>query len=277
MRSNRCPLLVGLGLGLVSTLAAPAAWADQIGEYSQRSLTLGKGTFRIDGGPVDFGYFHPSSPQWLNENRGVRIQKYEQPPGVYDNADPNVWLGAGLAYGITDDIELGGLVLPLQVADELDFDDMEAYGRFRFLRRRFEMGAQVTLQIPVETDFALGLGLPMLAHVGRKARIDTGFELEMIFGEEADDGDVFSLDVPFAMTWDIGQRGFLGFRTGLYVWNMEDVVIPAGMHGGVVVANGKLDIAPWFMWPVFMATGREDELVHVKSFELGVGFNGRIP
>ena len=40
-------------------LLGSSAWGDQVGSYSERSLTLGSGTVRIDGGPPDWGYFHP--------------------------------------------------------------------------------------------------------------------------------------------------------------------------------------------------------------------------
>jgi hypothetical protein len=251
-----------LTLGIA--LWASSANADQIGPYSGRSLTLGQGTFRIDAGPPDYGYFHPGNPQLLNENRGVRVLSTE--------GGETSWLAAGLAYGATDDIEVGGLLVPLVLGPDTRVDDLEFYGRFRFLREQFEMGAQVTMQIPANTAFGLGVGLPMLAHASQRMRIDTGVELEILFWE--DDAGV-SLDGPLAFTWDVGRLGFLGFRTGLYVGDMDWLAIPAGIHGGVVVAEGHLDIAGWFMWPALLGTGRDDPF-DLRTFQVGFGLNGRI-
>ncbi len=244
-------------------MATGVARADQIGPYASRSLTLGTGTVRIDGGPPDYGYFHPGSPQWINENRGLRVRSWE--------GGEASWLGLGLAYGATDDIEVGGLVLPLRLNDPT-VDDLEFYGRFRFLSGDFEIGAQVTLQIPAVTEFGLGVGLPMLVHATPRMRIDTGFEIEILFWHP---DTVASLDVPLAFTWDVGRYGFLGPRTGFYLFNMDSVVVPAGIHGGVVVADGHLDVGGWFLWPGLIGTEREDAF-DGRTIEFGFGLNGRI-
>jgi len=285
------PRFVAAGALAAATLAGvTAARADQIGPYSSRTLTLGRGTLRIDGGAPDFGYFHPASPQALNENRGFRLQV---PPPEGDVA---AWLGVGVAGGITDDIEVGGLVLPLKLGPEADIDDLEAYGRFRFLDGPFEMAFQATLQFPAYTNWGLGLGLPMLAHVGQGFRIDTGFELEMLFPEQ---NTIVALDVPAAFTWDLGPYGFLGLRTGLYAGDLVDdhdrddrlgAVVPLGIHGGGVLGRGKIDLSAWFMWPWFLDPGRdrpdptprnpdhrEPHPIEVEGFEIGFGINGRIP
>jgi hypothetical protein len=250
------------GLGLLGWSAA--AEADQIGPFASRSLTLGSGTVRIDGGPPDFGYFHPGGPQWINENRGFRLR-----------ADTNLdqqwaWLGIGAAVGVTDEVELGGLLLPFRLTPDADFDDMEGYGRFAFLYGDFEMGFQVTLQLPTQTEWGLGLGLPMLAHATEQMRIDTGIELELLFWDE----EIANLDVPLAFTWDVGG-GFIGPRTGLYIWDFDVVIVPAGLHGGGVLADGHLDLAAWFMWPEFLH-GERDDLIDINVFEVGLGINGRI-
>jgi hypothetical protein len=253
-----------VGLGLL-VWAAPAQ-AEQIGPFASRTLTLGAGTVRIDGGPPDFGYFHPGSPHWLNENRGFRMR-------VDTEGQELAWLGVGVAVGATDELELGGLLLPFRLTPDSDVDDMELYGRYAFLHGDFEMGVQITGQLPTLTEPGLGFGLPMLAHATYHMRIDTGVELEVLFWEP---DAVTNVDIPLAFTWDVGGDGFIGPRTGLYIWDFDDVAIPAGLHGGGVLANGHVDLSAWFMWPFFIDTGREDEELELSLFELGFGINGRV-
>jgi hypothetical protein len=257
------PFVHAVVVAAAALLASPSAEADQIGPYSQRTLTLGSGTVRIDGGPPDWGYFHPGSPQQLDENRGLRVRV------DHDADQTSAWLGLGLAVGVADAVELGGL-LPWRLTPGSDVDDLETYGRFQFLDGTFEMGGQVTLQLPTLTDTGLGLGFPMSIHVGRRLRIDTGAELEILFS----DPTVTSLDAPLAFTWDVGRSGFMGLRTGLYLWDMDAMIVPAGFHGGVVVASGHLDVAGWFMWPGFFHSQR-DRALQVSTFEIGFGLNAR--
>lgn len=245
--------------------ATPSAQADQVGPYAGRSLTLDRGTVRIDAGPPDFGYFHPGGPHWINETRGLRVR-------IDTDADQEwVWLGIGAAYGITRELEVGAN-FPVRISPDGDIDDIEAYGRYRFVEGTFELGGQLTVQLPTETEFGLGVGLPMLVHATRDFRIDTGFEFEILFWEP---DTVVNLDAPLALTWNLGRRGLLGMRTGLFLPNLDELYVPAGVHGGGVLADGHLDLVGWFLWPGFFRTDYDDS-IDLKRFELGLGINGRI-
>ncbi len=113
-----------------------------------------------------------------------------------------------------------------------------------------------------------------IAHVSRRFRVDTGSEFEFPFWEP---DTIVALDIPAVFTWDIGARGFLGLRTGAYVCQTDGVAIPAGIHGGGVLGrSGNIDLAGWFVWPSFIATGGDDPF-EVELFELGFGVNGGIP
>ena len=258
-------LFLSPALALACALVVTAAEAEQIGSYAGRSLTLGAGTVRLDAGPPDWGYFHPGGPQWIGENRGLRVRVDTQ------NDQTWVWAGLGLAVGATNELELGGLLLPIRVTPDTTYDDMELYGRYALLDGDFELGAQVSVQIPTETEAGLGLGLPMLVHATRDLRIDTGAELEILFW----DPTVTNLDIPLALTWNVVGSGFLGFRTGVYVWDFDALIVPTGLHAGGVVADGRVDLGGWFMWPGFLHTDRE-HAVDLRTVEAGFGVNARI-
>ncbi len=132
-------MVVGLFVG-----TAHAELGQATPRYADRSMTLNKGTLRIDGGPSDFGLLDSGR---INSGRGLRIGK----PGK--GADTAVSLGLGAAYGIIDGLEVGALVLPLHFAPSgVDaYGNPEAYVRYRFMTGNVEVGVQAGAQFPVTT------------------------------------------------------------------------------------------------------------------------------
>jgi hypothetical protein len=238
------------------------------GGYSSRTLTLPRRYLRIDLNPSDYGYMDhvsltpftsgPNFANFLNNDRGFRI-------GVVDADDVYLSLGTGMGYGILDELEVGGLLFPFLLHPNFDFGDMELYGRYAFLKGDAQLGVQLTIQIPTHTDFGIGFGLPAQFTIGSSARIDTGLELELIF---TDDESV-NLDIPFALSFDVGRSGFLGLRSGIILPDMDEAAINLGAQGGLNI-DGTVDLSASFNWPYFIWTGREDK-VNPDTFEIVLG------
>ena len=231
---------------------------------SQRGLVLGVGELRGDFAPRDFGLlFGGIGGRSLTQDiPGFRVGRL----GYFDQT--RLTLTAGAALGVVDGLEVGALLLPVYLAPDGDFGDIEAYGRYRFLSGDVEVGAQVTVALPTHTRFGIGLGAPVLFHLGQM-RIDTGVELELIFT----DPTVVDLDIPAAFTFDIGDGLFAGVRTGLYAPNFEEVAIPLWGFVGYTLISGKapfIDLVATFGWPHFIWTGPGDS-VEIETFDLILG------
>jgi hypothetical protein len=223
--------------------------------YAQRPLTLAKGRMRVDLGPSDFGYMDSGM---LNSGRGLRIDVPEQ-------GDALVGLGMGVALGVVDKLEAGLLLLPFRLSPDFDFADIEAYGRYAFLEGRYEVAAQLTLNIPTDTEFGFGLGLPTLFEIGDSVRVDTGAELEILF---FDDTQV-NIDVPAAFSVVIAEIAFIGARTGLFVQDFDEWDVNLGVQGGVTLMK-RFDLTASFNWP-YLLTTRGDDVLNLDVFRLIFG------
>lgn len=228
--------IVLLWIGLVLAPQQAAA------QYLARPLTLPQGKGRIDVGPPDYGYMDHGS---LNNGRGLRLTI---PPA----GDTIVTLGAGAAYGITSQLEVGGLLVPLELQPDSDLGDLEAYLRYAFARN---LAIQGTLRIPTETDLGIGVGMPIYFDLGGGSRMETGFEVEMIFFDDA----VVHLDFPMAFQFALGRNAFAGPRTGLWVPDLEDVAINLGGQIGVSVSSA-VDLSASMNFPLFLWTGPGDAI-----------------
>lgn len=252
-----CLSLFGLTLPLEAQRFNPAT----SGGFSSRPLTLPRRYLRIDLNPSDYGYMdHVSlaNTNSLNNDRGLRL-------GVAEADEVSLGLGAGLGYGILNELEVGGLIFPFLFHPDFDFGDMELYGRYAFLKGDAQLAVQLTMQIPTRTDFGIGIGLPARFRIASSARIDTGLELELIFTND----ESVNLDIPFALDFDVGNSGFLGLRSGIILPDMDDAAINLGVQGGFNV-EGAADLCASFNWPRFFWTGPGDA-VNPDTFEIVFG------
>ena len=112
-----------------------------------------------------------------------------------DPIDSLFALNLGAAFGIIDDLEVGisgdrqgltnlpgnGLV-PLLVSPDFEFRDIYLYGRYRFVNTEsFEMGVELGLNIPTNTDFGIFVAVPFRARFSEAFSLDGGLELVTFF------------------------------------------------------------------------------------------------
>jgi hypothetical protein len=260
----RAELCFAVGLLAISSAAKAASSG---GRYSTRPLTLGQQTLRLDLAPPDFALLDSGE---INEGRGVAF--------TAGNVQTSFGFGAGLSYGVTDDVELGALLLPLLLYPDVRYGDAEAFGRFRLVRGGFELALQASAQLPTHTYGGLAFGIPMLVRAGTNARIDTGPELELLLPRVRGSIDAYTnLDVPLAVHWDLGEGGFIGLRTGVFVPRLtgRDTIIKLGLQGGPILADGNLDLVFWLLFPeLFHPAVRHDWFV-ADHFQLGAGISVR--
>lgn len=259
-----------LSLGLIASTAA--AQVEPGGDatpqnYVERSMTLGQGELRADFAPIDWGLLFGSigGRSGIKDIQGLRISRVET--GSLDTTILTLGLGAG--YGVTDELEVGALLLPLVLAPDGDFGDIELYGRYRFLSGDVEVGGQLGVSIPTNTNFGLSAGLPVLFHLGA-IRIDTGVELELIF---ADPTNFVDIDIPVAASVSVADGFFVGVRSGLFVPDFDDIAIPLQAFAGYTLLAGRAplaDITATFGWPRLLWTGPGDT-VDAGTFDIVLG------
>lgn len=244
--------------------SGPAEGGPMPTSYTQRPLTLRAGTLRVDAAPSDFGLMDsgmllgPVGPLGSYGIRAGQGRTHVDPPGLpaTTNTDGYGTIGLGASYGITDRVEVGGLLVPLYLNDGADvYGNMALYVRGTLIEGDFSLGLQGTVSLPTRNDLGLGIGVPINVRFGSGIRLETGVEFEMLFDVEDDVGNdnaFVNLDVPLAVSVAIGD-GFVGGRTGLTLLDLGDAsnaAIPVGAIGGYSLLAGDtlIDLKGGFTW-----------------------------
>ena len=255
---HRLPRLLALGLALAALGAsATTAEAQRRGNpvsVTQRGLVDRSVTLRVDAGPPDRTLLDSGK---LGEGWGLRLIEIDR--GRDEDDELALIWGVGVALSFADRVEIGLKAVPLRLDDDrgdddVRFLDMEAYGRFVFFAsRRVEIGGQLLLQFPTWDDFGMGFGVPLLFRLHERVRLDVGAELEIVFDDDVDgDGDddvVANFDLPFALFINATPRFFFGGRSGVTVYDLDDVEVPVSAFVGYTVGRRHLaDFTATFTW-----------------------------
>jgi hypothetical protein len=229
-------------------MEAPAEPVEELRQplaLSQRPLTLPRGTLRVDGS--------------------------------VDLLGPLFAMQAGAGFGVTDDLEVGALLVPVFVNWGFGggwFSNMVFYGMHRLTQGRVEVAARADVMVPTDPQedlWHLTLAVPVLIRAGERVRIDTGVQLAMALASDANprlaavDTDLVnehplatrgSSGIPLLINVNASDQFYLGLRTGLSIWDFSDarrtLSMPLGVHmGGTVrAARGPLaDVTVRFEWP----------------------------
>lgn len=239
-------------LALLAVLLAPAS------AFAGPTI-LTSGVLRIDFAPTDFTILNTGR---IGGTRGFAVR----------DSDPKVAMGLGATYGVSGRAELGVLFLPLTLSPGTDYGDVTAHTRYRLLAGRFELAIQFAVRIPTDTDFGLGLGAPMVFHLGN-LDIETGAELELEFAEDTR----AHLDVPVSFLFDVTSSLFFGVRTGVLFVEFEQFEIPLGPVIGAripLTKNVRLDPVASFVFDRFIVTDGSGPIV-TETWTLLVGANLR--
>jgi len=236
--NRTCRLLV-VGLVLGATSAASAQLRSVKTRWAERGLTMPNQTLRLDLAPPDHALLDSGV---LGEGYGFRFSGWDADRDG-DADDVVVLSGVGLAVGLTSAIELGAKVLPVRLAPDADYLDLEAYLRWAFVRTRAaDIGLQFNLQLPTDRPRmgGFGVGMPVRVRMGEVGRLDFGLELETLFWDIDADGEVevdFNLDVPVALSFSITERFYLGGSFGLLFTDFDRVALRGGGHVGYTVGR----------------------------------------
>lgn len=238
--------------GLLLTAAVLFAAAPASAEYTARGLTTNAGKLDIYAGAV---------PRPLLEDHGL----------VFETGGDDLYLSGGVAYGVTDSIDVGVSALHLRLFDDTDIFNPYVYGTFKILDGDVSLGLRPVIPIPVfDGGFWVGLDVPLMVRLGGSVRLDTGASLHVGFTDPV----WMNLFIPARLAFEVTDSLFLGVDTGLDVPlapNAGDVGIPLGAFIGYTVAPG-IDIVGSIRWSGFFNTGR-DPVLSGRFPSIGIGVN----
>ncbi len=179
---------------------------------ARRPLTVPAGAARIDG-----TFFVASAER----DGGLDRQSYVSLLGV-------------IGFGVTDDLEIGLVALPVQIAPEGRFNDPGAYGLYRLVEGTFEAGIQLAAHVPVrdESAFSTTASLRLLLRASDAVRLDGG----VVFSALYHDPVQTALSLPVSVTFQASDTFFLGVSSGLDAVFLpgqpNNAYIPAGVFLG---------------------------------------------
>jgi hypothetical protein len=248
-------ILRGLTLTLGLAAASPAARAEDWsagpsgsvggsttgsgGGYSvsfvERPLTLTAGAIRIDG--------------------DLPISRFSVSFAGSSVSETFIGLGLGGAYAISDDLEVSA-TLPLSLSPDFDLGDPQLGATYRFVKGSTELGARVAVNLPVQGDFGLNAGLPVLLRLGGKLRLDTGAFLGLAFA----DSTVTTLSVPASFAFQLMPDLALNATTGLVLPDLDPDkgALPLAVGAFYTLAKGStpyVDVGATFALPAFLGFG----------------------
>lgn len=203
-----------------------------------------------------------------------------------------IGIGLGAQFGITDDIQVEATPLSLRFGDLGDgYGIGKIGGTYRILKDDFELG--VSAGVVFGENVVGGLvGAPMRAHIGDKARLDTGVNM-MFIKPSAGDFAVglagpgfgpldFQPGIPLEFAYNIIDQFWAGASTGFGAADFanfgDSIFVPLGLDLGATIpySDGKgpmVDINASFGFPAFINSFGGDA-VTTEVWQIGVGAKG---
>ncbi len=233
---------------------------------AQRPLTLPASTLAIgDGGPEMIG----------------PVFSIGHVPG-----DLGLGLALGASYGIMDDLQIDGRILPLTLSPKFRFGNARVGASYRFVRGNVEVGGRVGVRLNNDPDKihpGFDLGVPVDVHFGDSARLATGLVLNIAFTTAFDamtmtstSRTVVGLEVPLIFAFNATPNVAIGAWSGFQILDFDaagdSINFPLRIFGGYTVADAQnrpmLDVGGYFGFPFFLHSGGGDAFTS-NVWELG--------
>lgn len=229
-RSRQWVLGASAGLLVLTGAVRASAESRRVGsDYISRPLVLPEGVLRIDAGPrrpYSGGQLMPAG----------QLQFF-----VNQDAEDGAYLVPGGAFGVVENLELGG-VWPLRISPDLNLLDLSAYGKYSLQRGHVEVAGFAEIRVPIEADLELGGGLPVYVHLSNQVRIETGGFIRVTFGDDT----TVTLHGPVSVPIQVSPQVFVGPELGIEITDFDDVAIPIGAIAGYTLGGGISSIGDIF-------------------------------
>lgn len=220
MGIKRTAVLVAFALLSLPPLASTASADRRLGgNYSKSGLVLPRGTLRLDAGPR-----LPMDPTAPMRSASLGIDSRD----TAGNRNTLMFLNVGATVGLSENLEVGVLAVPLLLAPDTHYGDPLLHGTYRLRSGELETGIFVGIDLPVQDDLDITAGLPLALHVGNSARVDLAALLHVRFNDESP----VDLMFPFELAINVSQQLFLGPGSGIMIANFDEVLVPLGFFVG---------------------------------------------
>lgn len=206
----------------------------------------------------------------------------------------------GAAFGITDDFEIGlsgerlgsprafplfwpdrgvgeGLIA-LHFSPDFDFGDIPLYARFRFLKEKIQIAAELAVLIPANTDAQIRIGVPVRLTLADAFAIDTGIAFGLVFADSpSDPGDDFFayMDVPIRLLISPIEALTLGIYTAVRFVELDAdfFAMPLGLEAifSMNVSSLLFDFFAGIEWPFFLLPTNDNDKLHQGTWMINVG------
>ncbi len=214
--------------------------------------------------------------------------------GTYADLDGSV------AIGLTDDLTLGALALPLQLAgpgangfrygQNVGNRGPSLDGRYRFVRGPVvELAAGLTLRIftlPGIRGSAIIPSVPVRFHVTDALRIDVVPAVNITRATQTTGprapADAVRINVPVSVLYNITEPLDVGVTSGLTIYDVNDTKnttgVPLGAFVGYAIAGTHgpvLDLGPFFTFPYLVMPGRAT-VTNTAQYVVGASLVGHV-
>jgi hypothetical protein len=201
----RTRLLTAAFTSLVASSIAGQALAEDAYPlvYGQRPIVLTKG---LSQGQAAFSFLRPD----------------------VEGSDLFVSLDASYDFGLTEDLTVGVLAVPLALSPESAYGQPTAYGTLRLVdKEKYEVGAHAGLVFPGPNGGDLGLGAGLLGRIylHKAAFLNVG----ALFNVTLSDPALTQIDIPF----DLG----VSFTRNLFFTLDTRFIIPEGEFDALILSS----------------------------------------
>jgi hypothetical protein len=200
----------------------------------------------------------------------------------------NVAVAIGASMGIVENIEVGAVVVPLQVLPDVAYGDPSVHGTFRFVKGAFELAGYINTTFITHTGVAPDVTLPVLnqsagvllqpglvsrIHMGGHGKLDIGATVPIQLGSAVHD---IGLNVPVELAFNLAEFFYLGANSGFGITNVKspglNSYVPLGLLAGFSIGSSDkpvVDIGGLFRWPQFANPGKS-HAIDTTDFQVGL-------
>lgn len=185
-------------------------------------------------------------------------------------------LNLGAAFGVTNELEVGATVVPLQLTESFAYRNPSLYARYQFFRNAgMQAGVELSATIPVQdgSKFGLQLGVPYWYAFSDMFQLRTGAFYALTLTDPVSHG--VTVPLVFNLNFTDNVHGALRTGVNLPFQNTGDTLsIPLGVEGGFALAGDNnrplLDLVASFSFPLFLVPGSSGDVVNTSLWQLGL-------